>query len=528
MKYWVLFILTFVLALSSAQAEAYRRNVEFEWDAIEGAKSYEVLIEKDEKAEKFKTAKPQWQGALAPGIYQMKVRALDRRGVPGDWSATEDLKVNLETAKLLLPAPGDLASDQDEEAKVSFKWEPVPGAEHYQFELVSEDGTIQKQETLQASDHTADLPVAKKYIWKVKAVGRGRESDEVANRKFTLLGNQLKAPEIQAPETRFVRELKWSQPEHASLYRYQLERYNSKFKKWEPVHEHDQLSENRLPFDPHWAGGRYRFHVQALGTDRAPSSESELIFWVKSGDRSPAAEEIATLRLSIERRTGWYAIASYLITMTDYKGMNYDKTNTSLSYSAIGGTGRLGAGYLSKSSPWGFVGVADLSGIKVGSETYTFASAESNAIHRVQTGARSELRQQFGVFYKELPETLGKSSGAITENNLLKTAGPHYGAEYWIALTSKLGFQLNVHLYPGLLTIQTPTGESIRPALSAQAGLLGSYRLGKDITGLMGYAYRQDRTEYKARPGLGSAAMGDHNSVLITGHYLNLFLEWAL
>jgi hypothetical protein len=529
----ICFTLAFLFALSALSAqsgERYRRNVEFEWDAIEGAQSYDLEIQKGDKTLKFTTKQSQWVGNLVPGMYKMKIRAKDHRGVPADWSPPEDFKVGLETAKLTTPKPQDqIQSGADEKYEVVFSWEPVKAAESYVFELVSDDGTIKQTETVKENRLTLNLPVAQKYTWKVNALGMGMDSDSLAADQFTVLGKKIKSPTLVKPETEFVRSMKWDPAPFATNYSYTLFRWDAKAKAWEKVEQKEDMQETELVFPPDYPGGRYRFQIKAQNPLRVPSALAQMDFKVKTGDRSPAAEETATLRMSIERLNGWYTIASYLITMVDYKGINFDRSNSVINYSAIGGTGRLGAGYLSPKSPWGFLGIADLGGITVvNASNYTYASLEANGIHRRSLGDRGELRQQIGFFYKELPETIGKTSDAITAMNLVKTIGPHYGIEYWWALSSKWGFQVNTHLYPSLMKINTPNGQNIQPSLSTQFGLLASYRLQRNLTGLAGYAFRQDQISYKAEPGQGSAGSNDFNKVELSGHYLNLFLEWAL
>lgn len=527
----ILFILIFQVAAVNAVAEPYRRHVETEWEPIEGAKSYEIELTLGQKTLKFKTTDPVWSGRLVPGVYGMRLRAKDARGVPGDWSPSEPFKVGLETPAPQSPkADEKIMSDQEEKTPVAFHWGTIGGAHDYVLSVKSDDGSFTKEEKLAATNLTLTLPVGHAYRWEVKGIGPDGESDEPAKASFNLYGKRLEPVKFDKPENDFVREIKWERPDHTKDYRYSLQRYDGKEKKWEKVAGDQHFEANQLNFDPQWPGGTYRITAVAQGELRPDSERSRIQFKVRSGDRSPAAEESATIRQSIDRLTGWYAIASYLVTVMDYQGVNYDRANSRLHYSAIGGTGRVGAGFFPTSGgPFGFLGIVDYSGLTIdGGGTYTYASAEGNLIYRTDVGARGELRQQAGIFYKELPETAGPSATQITETNNLKTIGPHYGVEYWYAMTPKLGFQLNLHLYPALMAMKTTNGEKIDPTISTQLGLLGSYRLQKNLTGLLGYAYRRDRTDYMAVPGQGSAKSGDVNSVQITGHYLNLFLEWAL
>jgi hypothetical protein len=243
------------------------------------------------------------------------------------------------------------------------------------------------------------------------------------------------------------------------------------------------------------------------------------------GDRSEEAETTALIRESIERTKGWFAIASYLVTALTYSGVNSDNlAGNSLQVTFpqnFGGTGRLGLGYLSSETPWGFLGIADLGGFIVRGKNPTFASAEFNVIYRTELGARGELRQQYGVFYKEIPELIALNTDEIRSIDKIASLGPHAGLEYWVAVSPKLGFQMNGHIYPNLVSVKTPNGNPITLSFSYQLGLLGSYRLSRTTTGLMGYAYRKDSQAYKSKA-------NKTNSIDLTGHYLNFFLEWPL
>jgi len=523
------FSMILVLAVQTAWAEPYRREVEFEWDAIEGAQTYDLeLVGK--KTLTFQTRKAQWSGKLAPGSYRMRVRAKDHRGVPAQWSPVEEFRVGLETPQLVSPKQDEkLETNELKKAEIVFEWSAVGATKKYVFEVSEKGGEVIHKAELSETKITVKLPVAKEYSWKVTALGQDLQSDEPLQAQMILLAQKLEKPQIEKPESDFVREIKWTPDERAQHYDFAVQRFHPQKKVWEKISEQTDFTGNQLDFAPQWPGGNYKIALGAKGHLTPSSETTEIKFKVRHGDRSPAAEETTTLRQSIDRISGWYGIASYLITMMDYTGVNFDRSNSILSYSAIGGTGRLGLGYLSTKQAWGFLTIGDMSGLTVeGGGTYTFASLEANAIHRKVIGTRGELRNSIGVFYKELPETIGRSASAISETNLLKTMGPHYGVEYWHAFSARLGMQINGHLYPSLLKLATPNDQNIVPTLSSQLGLLGSYKIKRNITGLIGYAFRQDRVDYRAQSGLGSAQADDLNSVKISGHYLNLFLEWTL
>ncbi|MBV2168105.1 MAG: hypothetical protein KUL82_05290 [Bdellovibrio sp.] len=527
------FILIFTLWTATVWAAPYRRLVNFEWEAIEGAKSYEIELtqvkEKDPKTFTFKVQEAAWNGRLTPGKYLMKLRSRDYRGVPGEWSPESDFNVGLDTAALKFPASRSrITTKETDKTKLEFQWAPVPGADQYHFSLTSEDGKTQISEVLSEPSFKTSVPVAMSYTWKVSASNKeGIQSEATAVSQFSVLGKALENPKIDKPESEFVREIKWTRPDYATKYDVYIFKGNPTTKKWEKFKVIENTEEDSLAFDQSWPGGKYQIAVRAKSDMRPHSTLIKQTFSVRNGDRSPAAEYTALVRKSIDRVTGWYAIASYLITEMQFRGINPEK-NSSVAYSAMGGTGRMGVGWFSPDTPWGFLGIIDLSGFTFNGKTQTFASTELNAVYRKSVGDRGEARFQMGPYYKELPETVGDPFSGQSEDLKISSAGPHLGAEYWYSLTPKLGLQINAHMYMSLMKISTPNGEPLTPSLSTQFGFLGSYRFTPTFTGLVGYARREDKMSYNAVPSASNFAVdGDVNESTIVGNYLNFFAEWA-
>ncbi len=520
-----------ILCLSfSALAQEFRRKISLDWEPIPDAKSYEVEIRSTDKNSKEKpksemVQSPNWTGKLSLGGYALRVRGHDKRKVPGDWSEDLAFFVGLETPVLTSPKGQEkVFSSSDDEQKVRFVWQVVPGANSYSFELSSKDGKFKKEKQLSDLNIEMSLPVAMEYSWKVKALGpKGINSDSTAISDFSVWGKKLETPIIAEPKNTFVRELGWSRPTFAEDFDYQITRYDEAKKKWITVDK--SLTPNQqILFLQKWSGGKYKFTMKANSHLRQSSKAIEKTFTVRNGNRSPAAEEIATLRESIDYTIGWFGIASYLITNLSYSGVNSDRTpgnQLGLSFNgALGGTGRVGIGYLTPKTPWGFLTIGDFSGITLNNNITTFGSLEGSAIYRYNLSDRSELRQVFGLFYKELPVIMGSSANTSTVLSA-STIGPQYGLEYWKALSPKLGYQLNLHGYLNALSVSTPNGNTLAPDLSYQLGFLASYRLSRLMTGLAGFAYRVDSISYQAND-------GSTNRSSLTGNYLNLYLEWQL
>jgi hypothetical protein len=534
-----LILLTFMaiyFGTSVAWSAPYRRLVNFEWEEIDGAKSYEIELKQvkdakqgDPKLFNFKVKEAAWNGHLSPGKYMMRLRSRDYRNVPGDWSEASEFNVGLDTPVLKYPgAKVKLSSEEQQEMTLDFQWDKVGGADKYHFELLSEDGKTKIFEDIKDTHYKVKVPVASHYTWKVSAATEeGLNSDAVSVGQFSVMGKPLEAPKVSKPDTEFVRELKWTRPDYVTSYDIYVLRANPETKKWDKVQVYEDYKEDSLPFDAAWDGGRYQVVIRGKSDLRPQSPTVKETFTVRSGDRSPSAEYTALVRTSIERTSGFYGIASYLITDMKYAGSNPEK-NSAVAYDAMGGTGRLGLGWSNPKTPWGFLSIVDLSGFTFKGQTRTFAAAEINSVYRQRVGDRGELRYQAGAFYKELPETIGDAFTGTSEDQMISSVGPHFGAEYWYSITPKFGFQVNAHMYMSVMKISTPNGEPIEPTMSTQFGFLGSYRFTRTFTGLVGYARREDKMSYKAVPSSSNFATdGDVNQSTIVGNYLNFFAEWS-
>lgn len=526
------FFFAAVLCPKSANAAA-TSNVELEWEGVENAKSYDLEIKSTKNTFKFQMKEPIWAGRLSPGFFKMRVRARDKRGVPGEWSEFQEFKVFLDSPEFLNPSSGTIiTSANNDNQNVNFKWKKVTFAKKYSLDVQGLDSTYRKQVELTDDKTSLELPVATKFMATIRAandvLGSNPEKDTVA--EFIVSGKKLAAPKVTQPESLFVREVKWSKPEHAQAYSYILEKMDVKSQKFNPFDENKELRGEAMEFKKEWPGGIYRLTVKAIANYRPSSESTSIRFTAKDGDRSQKAEELARLRESIERLSGWFGMASYLINSVEYQNLNYDLTGTQVAYNAIGGTLRAGIGHVTKQKPWGFFVAAEASTLTVsGFGDIQYKMLEVNSFFKMKPNDAGEFRQTAGIVYKELPDVTSNFAGTVKNNSVLSAMGFRYGAEYWLAITPKLGLQANAHIFP-LITGQTTTnGQAFVPSTSIQAGFLASYRWSKNLTSLIGYAYRTDKMEYKTAPSQNFPTPGaEKNSVTLKGHYLNLFLEYQL
>lgn len=519
------------------KSHSSQRKIDLELEEVEGANSYEIELESKNsgKVTTFKMSAPRWKAAIRPGEYSLRLRSYDARNVPGPWSEAVPFLVKLPGPLLHQPElNAEIKTKEESEFEVTFKWQAVPGTKKYRVDVTPENGGDAVSESFSDNSGKIKLAVAKRYSWKVTPISKlGEEGESQENPGvFTLIGKSIAPPAIEKPEDIWVEKLRWEKSEYADRYTYLLQRQDEK-SKWTRVDMQENFNDSELTFPTSYPGGRYRLAVKAEGNLRESSSVAKVEFDVFNGDRSPATVEETKLRYSLEKPTSWYFVASYLLTNLNYTGLDSEAGNQRNVYQAVGGTGRLGLGYIHPQKNRGYLGIIDLSGLTIADENVTYAAAEMHYVLRYTWG-RNMLRPSAGLFYKELIETRDvNSSFLITtyQHDKMSFAGPHIGFDFWRPLTSKLGIQANARIYYGLFGLQTPNGRDYSAEMSYQLGLMGSYKLKPNITGFMGWAHRIDKGSYESTPNDGGATSfagsGAKQEVQIEGDFFNLLLEWG-
>lgn len=198
------FLITALFILLSFTVYAQdSRWIDLEWESVADAREYEIELFQEEDGKvlprgKYKTDSPQWSHAVPPGKYSLRLRSMDKRGVPGEWSSNIPLKVRMQNPLQLRPAPSDKISD----GLVNFEWGPIAGASNYQLIIRNSDKDVL---------HNAQTPDLKSgvYIeklgdiqWAVLALEkdedprRPEEVPESAFKTFVRVGGLLEAPKV--------------------------------------------------------------------------------------------------------------------------------------------------------------------------------------------------------------------------------------------------------------------------------------------------------------------------------------------
>ncbi len=514
------------------------KELTIEWEPVQGSFGYEIDVyglgeQGFVPLGLYKVKTTQWASNLNPGKYQFRIRGIDSRGVPGLWGEMIPFLVTVPPPVLLKPGNGaEFKTEEIEQTSVEFEWKSVKGATAYVLEVFPEgagQASVVRVEVPEPKT-TATLAVGKKYRWQVYSIDIQKQAGDPVKTQFvyTLLGKKIATPELEKPESEYVSKLNWAKPVGTEKFSYSLQKRNGEGK-WDILEKSADFDKTTLDINPKYKGGAYRLKVIASGTLRPPSDIAVVDFNLSSGERSSKTMEIARLRKAMELDKNNYLIASYLISSLSYLGDNKESGNR-LVYNVVGGTGRLGYGYMPKSR-WGFIGIVDLGGLNLKNKNYTFASAEAQAVWRRYLGVASQIRLFLGLYARETPEATAFDADVVTVKNI-QQFGPLLGVQFWTSFNYKYGMQVNAQVNLAVLKLATPNGKNIIPTSSYQLGVLGSYKMRQNLTGFAGVAYRVDNATYQAKPYAGGtdlnfASAGDTNSVTMIGTFLNLYAEWG-
>ncbi len=155
----------------------------FQWQAVEGAKTYELQINTDSNFSPnvlyppYKTSNTEFtppSNLPNDKEYFWRVKATDQNGNETSWSTVRSFRVQWDMApKLLTPA-----RNQVQLSYPLFSWEPVPGAEQYQIQIddsyqfagiLLADKKIYNVTTYAHPDWSS-VPIAFDAYWRVRAI----------------------------------------------------------------------------------------------------------------------------------------------------------------------------------------------------------------------------------------------------------------------------------------------------------------------------------------------------------------------
>ncbi|WP_413612340.1 hypothetical protein [Bdellovibrio sp. HCB-110] len=286
----------------------------------------------------------------------------------------------------------------------------------------------------------------------------------------------------------------------------------------------DTLIEQRITQDP-WiivnlpAGQTYKWYVKALSPrekstsmTRAPASATEF-----------KINGYTKLELGVsEESSQLYGWVRQISSFSKMKGSNYD-INSVVNQTMYSGESELALGYWHRKSKVGALLQAGTAGILLADQYHAFNNAGIHLGYRYILSSQSRIRLWLGYSYRELPEVLTHPFTTAVEVKLLKSMGPELRMAYFLALSEKMGLQLQASYYQGLQDLGTPNGLPLKTLFSYKGSFFGTYKLSELGKLLLGYTYNSEHAEYDTNDPIGLP-----NSVDLSGHYLSFMYEFGL
>ena len=500
-------IFLFVLICFSQMSFAGTRTVEFEFDEVIDATRYDFEFREFGKSELIKNLsqkESKVELTLPFNYYEYRQRTLDKRKVPGPWSAWEKFAVAVPDIQITSPGLNTkINSRETDQATVQVAWTGAAGVKNFEVKVIDLK-TKKEMASLKTEKSKVEfqLSVAATYEVTVKTALSDTTIDELntsSKSQFSIIAAALEKPEIKSLESPYARFITWEKDKLAESYNVKVESYSQKLRKWETLFTATDVKENQVQFDPKWGGGKYILKVSAEANLRKSSPVQTEKFQLASV-RTPAAEYESLVTKAIDRVDGLFTQVSWLVTQFELSSYVFE-SNSKANAKPLGGTFRAGLGYFESGQPWGISGFINTSRLILNGQDKDFANTEINALYRRKFTYRDELRLSAGVSQKQVPVLIGDNQLQNFTFFNGNVSGPKIGFEYWYSLGPKFGMQFNFNqnFYDLSPNNSAPNGNMLKLPKSFQAGVLMSYQFTSKITGLAGLTHQEENYEYEAR-----------------------------
>lgn len=426
----------------SLAQRAVLRKLDFSWDEVQGARGYDLELAptKAGKPKQFKTDKTSWSGELEPGSYKLRVRALDRRGVPGTWSDAFPVALPYPAPKALAPAPSAVIKAVDaDKTRVSFRWQSLGEGVAYKIKVEDEKGQARLERDARDAQAEIELPVATRYTWSVRAYADGQAGDELkAPVAFLLEGPALASPTLARPFEATSRTLAWVKPAHAESYVVKVQVKKKAATRWATLSQESDFADDALALDPAWPEGRYRITVAARAPLRATSKPA--VFDFEYGTTQTKTQAKPSLADGPGRLD--YAYIPFIADNTvrsasmtdDVRAVVFDSNRLQASYRTSGRTHAVGARMSGHLATWTLFGKEAASQAPSQDEVEVRTLAMSSDLFYRWTVGNLDLTLGAGygawsavLLYAIPPDKVGVTRGAVTEGRGTLTLGTRLG-----------------------------------------------------------------------------------------------------
>jgi hypothetical protein len=279
----IITILLIIFCLNAFSEE--ERWINFDWDPIENATSYEVELLKDRGGQLlsigiFITETAEWNKAVVAGKYYVRLRALDKRKVPGDWSEKHLIVIKGRPTELLIPKYDEVIEvEQGDGHNQHFSWKPTEGAQAYKIQFYNSEEKLLAAETVTENNFSYRFDKPGLYFWNVSSLLAKEDlvEDNLIKSPFRIIYGQLLSPDLKIKTTKENLIFSWTKIINATEFsaNIYLQNNDGTFNLLDNYKTKDLL----LTFPKKlFKKGSYKVTLKASGTGYLDSNENEIIY----------------------------------------------------------------------------------------------------------------------------------------------------------------------------------------------------------------------------------------------------------
>lgn len=536
MKKLILILLTLLLSQSLMAAD--ERWINFDWEIIPDASGYEVELFQEVKSEMlergiYKTDIAEWSHPVSPGKYFARIRAIDKRGVSGEW--TEKFPISIKSAPPKLDHPFyeetfEVANDDGYLQK--FSWTPTTPSPFYKFLLFNHEHKLIHSEITTQTELTFLITQANQYYWSVAALNSKDDEIETGLKQspFKISYGKLTPTDFSVNVSKENLIVHWNNVPHSQSYiiNFYFQLHDGTFKK---IFE-DKTSETLLTYKKDLLEkGTYRLSAVAVGTGYTNSDEAELVYEYDHEEIKVLIEKSSDDGPKDKRNKLKSTLEAFLaLPSLTYTFKNYEKDtigNQSLSGTSVEINSIIP---LIEKEKKNFLTINNSLRLMSLADTYSsslFAKLETTA--QVNYNYRNLLLSpQAGVFVEKTPAfIISRLNTASVDIQDFVIIGPMIGLKESYNLNEHWNLFSNQNLYYNLTALKILSGNKLSPAASLEINF-GSKYFFKPNLDLVGKITLKNTTINSSASTQGSsyASSSDINSITMSGTIFSGGVDW--
>ena len=499
-----------------------KRVVQLDLQKVEDSKAIEIEIKNilNGTVQVYKTESDEWSQELDSGIYELRTRSVDGRGVGGVWSEGVSLPVQLDSPLINSNAWSEAVPCANPfQCEFDIAWSAVDKSSSYEVE-VYEGGTLFRTEKVSQSNLKLILPSNRTFQFAVKAISEGHpelSAGSQLSKNVHFVGSALLSPKLREPVDDLIPEVQWEVSPGATAYEYEVMAWESETWKLKLTEKKSALTS--APIDPSWPGGRYKIRVRAMAESATSSEFSEQMFFLRMIDRSPPHVEVLRAKQVIEYPTSRYLDMGYDLVYLQYSSDIYENQSHS-SFSSIGSSLALGAGYV-PNDQWSAGTNFGLGFFKMSGQSFNPVSLDLLAKYRFDLRPKTQLQYGLGFFYDELPAVQGLATNSALIDKV-SIAGPRVLLQAVQTISGFWAIHFAVSSDYDLLKIAGPGGALV-PTYSSQLDLSAHYWINYRLRTVFGLRKKSQSVLYQS----GAQASSSTNRITEDSTGLSLQFNWS-